>query len=36
MHAFTLNDSMAASINDRLMKNLEASFIALSRQTLNE
>ena len=36
MHAFTLNDSMAASINDLLMKNLEASFIALSRQTLNE
>ena len=27
---------MAAPINDRLRKNLEASFIALSRPSLNE
>ena len=36
MHAFTWKVLMTASINDRLRKNLEASFIAVSRPSLNE
>ena len=36
MHAFTWKVLMTASINDRVMKNLEASFIAVSRPSLNK
>ena len=36
MHAFTWKVLMTASINDRVRKNLEASFIAVSRPSLNE
>ena len=36
MHAFTWKVLMTASINDRVMKNLEASFIAVSIPSLNE
>ena len=35
-HAFTWKVLMTAPINDRARKNLEASFIALSRPSLNE
>ena len=35
-HTFTWKVLMAAPINDRVRKNLEASFIALSRLSLNE
>ena len=35
-HPFTWKVLMAASINDRVRKNLEASFIAFSRPSLNE
>ena len=35
-HAFTWKVLMPVPINDRVKKNLEASFIALSRQSLNE
>ena len=35
-HALTWKFLMAAPINDRVKKNLEASFIALSRPSLNE
>ena len=35
-HAFTWKVLMTAPINDRVRKNLEASFIALSRVSLNE
>ena len=35
-HAFTWKVLMNAPINDRARKNLEASFIALSRPSLNE
>ena len=36
MHAFTSKVLIAGPINDRVRKNLEASFIALSRPSLNE
>ena len=36
MHAFTWKVLMTASVNDRVRKNLEASFIAISRPSLNE
>ena len=35
-HTFTWKVLMAALINDRVRKNLEASFISLSRPSLNE
>ena len=35
-HAFTWKVLMAAPINDRVRENLEGSFIALSRPSLNE
>ena len=35
-HAFTWNVLMVAPINERVRKNLEASFITLSRPSLNE
>ena len=35
-HVFTWKVLMTAPINDRVRKNLEASFIALSRPSLNE
>ena len=35
-HTFTWKVSMTAPINDYLKKNLEASFMAVSRPSLNE
>ena len=36
MHAFTWKVLIAAPINDHVRKNLDASFIVLSRPSLNE
>ena len=36
MHAFTWKVLMTAPINDHMRKNLEATFIALTRPSLNE
>ena len=36
MHAFTWKVLMTAPINNSVRENLEASFIALSRPSLNE
>ena len=36
IHVFTWNVLMATPVNDRMKKNLETSFIAISRQSLNK